>query len=297
MRVSPRPNIATAVDRHVIPQGLASRNSPGVGLGVGLTGPRWWCLVGGAAGSFPGPVAGSVHEDLVAGVDQSVQQRFGHDGVGEQRIPVLGSAVAGQDEGFASDGPIGDQIVEIVGLGGGVLTHREVIDDQYQRAGVFAHALTDGAIGVTTGQIGEHAGAFDEPDVPAAAGYVMPECLCHMGFADSDSDGDRLQQLRAILPCDVRVVAVTHPLFGRLLPARSFKRWNGVLLLVVDLPDGSPGTIRADATDVFGVGGRQCEVSVLDAAGLRELHRLVQRLWASRVAGFVDKAQVGSPHP
>jgi hypothetical protein len=39
------------------------------------------------------------------------------------------------------------------------------------------------AIGVATGQIGEHAGAFDEPDVPASACYVMPECLCHMGFA------------------------------------------------------------------------------------------------------------------
>jgi hypothetical protein len=71
----------------------------------------------------------------------------------------------------------------IVGLGGGVLTHREVIDDQCQRPGVFALALTDGAIGVATGQIGEHAGAFDEPDVPASACYVMPECLCHMGFA------------------------------------------------------------------------------------------------------------------
>ena len=118
-----------------------------------------------------------------------------------------------------------------------------------------------------------------------------------MGLAGAGSDGDRLQQLRAVLPCDVRVVAETHPLFGGLLAARSFKRWNGVLLLVVDLPDGSPGTIRADATDVFGVGGPQGAVAVLDAAGLRELHRLVQRLRESRVAGFVDRGQVGSPRP
>jgi hypothetical protein len=72
-------------------------------------------------------------------------------------------------------------------------------------------------------------------------------------------------------------VAETHPLFGRLLAAKSFKRWNGVLLLVIDLPDGSPGTIRCDATDVLGVvesGPR----SVLDAAGLRALHRLVAQL-------------------
>jgi len=72
-----------------------------------------------------------------------------------------------------------------------------------------------------------------------------------MTFPGSLSGGDRLQQLRAVLPCDVRVVAGTHPLFVRVLVARSFRRWNGVLLLVVDLPDSSPGTIGADATVGF----------------------------------------------
>lgn len=80
----------------------------------------------------------------------------------------------------------------------------------------------------------------------------------------------------------MRVIAETHPLFGKLLAAKSFKRWNGVLLLVVDLPDGSPGTIRADVTDVM---GPRAEASggdvVLDAAGLRELHRLVRQLATS----------------
>jgi hypothetical protein len=118
-----------------------------------------------------------------------------------------------------------------------------------------------------------------------------------MRFAGAWSEGDRLQQLRAVLPCDVRVIAETHPLCGRLLAARSFKRWNGVLLLVVELPDSSPGTVRADATDVFGVGGPQGAVSVLDAAGLRELHGLVRRLCSSRVAEIADIAQVGSPRP
>jgi hypothetical protein len=118
-----------------------------------------------------------------------------------------------------------------------------------------------------------------------------------MGFTGAGSEGDRLQHLRAVLPCEVRVVAETHPLFGRLLAAKSFKRWNGVLLLVIDLPDGSPGTIRCDATDVLGVvesGPR----SVLDAAGLRALHRLVGQL-ATRAEVSVLRvdAQVGSPRP
>ncbi|MEV6947476.1 hypothetical protein AB0N07_37060 [Streptomyces sp. NPDC051172] len=64
--------------------------------------------------------------------------------------------------------------------------------------------------------------------------------------------------------------------------AKSFKRWNGVLLLVVGLPDGSPGTIRADVTDVM---GPETEAPggdvVLDAPGLRELPRLVRQLATS----------------
>ena len=162
-------------------------------------------------------------------------------------------------------------------MGRGVLAHGEVVDDEDQGPGVFAHALPDGAISVAAGEVGQHSGAFDEADVAAAAGDLMPKCLCDMGFPYPDSEGDRLQQLRAVLPCEVRVVAETHPLFGRPLAAKSFKRWNGVLLLVIDLPDGSPGTIRCDATDVLGVvepGPR----AVLDGAGLRALHRLVEQL-------------------
>ena len=118
-----------------------------------------------------------------------------------------------------------------------------------------------------------------------------------VGFAGAWSEGDRLQQLRAVLPCEVRVVAETHPLFGRLLAAKSFKRWNGVLLLVIDLPDGSPGTIRCDATDVLGVVEAGLR-SVLDAAGLRALRRLVGQLATRAEVGVsgVD-AQVGSPRP
>jgi hypothetical protein len=147
------------------------------------------------------------------------------------------------------------------------------------------------------GESGDPFGGGGEQDtVPGLAG-ADGDADGQMCFAGARSEGDRLQQLRAVLPCDVRVIAETHPLFGRLLAARSFKRWNGVLLLVVELPDGSPGTIRADATDVFGGCRSQSAVSVLDTSGLRELHRLVQRLHASRVAEIADKAQVGSPRP
>ncbi len=68
-----------------------------------------------------------------------------------------------------------------------------------------------------------------------------------------------------------------HPLFGRLLWASGFKRLGGVLHLVVTLPDGSPGTIRADATGVLG-GGLELQAApgtVLSVEGIRQLRVLV----------------------
>ncbi len=42
------------------------------------------------------------------------------------------------------------------------------------------------------------------------------------------SQGDRLQQLRAMLPCEMRATADSHPLFGQLLVTNVFKRLNGL---------------------------------------------------------------------
>jgi hypothetical protein len=83
-----------------------------------------------------------------------------------------------------------------------------------------------------------------------------------------------------VLPCEVRVVSRTHPLSGRLVAARSFKRLNGALLLVIELPDGSPGTIPADATDVLGAVEPAGPGTVLDAAGWRRLRALTSALAA-----------------
>jgi hypothetical protein len=113
----------------------------------------------------------------------------------------------------------------------------------------------------------------------AGLGGLDPEPDREVGLPDPGSEGERLQQLRAVLPCEVRVTAAPHPLFGRALTAAAFKRVNGVVHLVVTLPDGSPGTIRADATDVLGlVAPVAASVVVLDAAGLRELQRLVMAM-------------------
>jgi hypothetical protein len=63
-------------------------------------------------------------------------------------------------------------------------------------------------------------------------------------------------------------------MFGRVLTASGFKRRNGVLFLMVGLPDGSPGTIRADATSAHVDAGTDAALTVLSVEGLRELRRL-----------------------
>jgi hypothetical protein len=96
-----------------------------------------------------------------------------------------------------------------------------------------------------------------------------------VGFADPGRDSDRLQQLRRVLPCEVRVTSPVHPLAGRLLLASGFKRWQGEVLLVVTLPDGSKGTVPAAATDVLGDVPSPLVVSVLSVEGVRRLRVLL----------------------
>ena len=135
---------------------------------------------------------------------------------------------------------------------------------------------TPGVVGL--GEVGDPVGGGGEQDAVTGLAGADGQADREVGLAGAGSEGDRLQQLRAVLPCEVRVVAESHPLFGRLLAANGFKRLNGLLQLTVLLPDGSPGTIRADATDVLGMATPAGPAVVLDAAGLRELHRLVAGL-------------------
>jgi hypothetical protein len=76
----------------------------------------------------------------------------------------------------------------------------------------------------------------------------------------------------------VRVTSPVHPLFGRLVQASGFKRWDGTVMLVVALPDGTPGTIPADATDVLGDPDPPEPTSVLSVPGVQRLRMLVDAL-------------------
>jgi hypothetical protein len=57
---------------------------------------------------------------------------------------------------------------------------------------------------------------------------------------------------------------------------------------VVELPDGSPGTVRADATDILSAAAVAPTGLVLDGQGIQALHALVlalQRRPGSRSQG------------
>ena len=94
-----------------------------------------------------------------------------------------------------------------------------------------------------------------------------------------DQEGDRLRRFRGRLPCEVVVTAVTHPLHGSRLRAYAVRRVDGVPHLKVELPDGMPGLVAAEATDALGADRAGAGAGlVLDGDGLRRLRAVVMRL-------------------
>jgi hypothetical protein len=92
-------------------------------------------------------------------------------------------------------------------------------------------------------------------------------------------EGDRLRRFSALLPCEVVVTAVTHPLHGCRLRAYAVRRVDGVPHLKVELPDGMPGLVAAEATDALGTDPAGAGTGlVLDGDGLRRLRAVVMRL-------------------
>jgi hypothetical protein len=89
----------------------------------------------------------------------------------------------------------------------------------------------------------------------------------------------------------VSVVAETHPLCGERLAAIGFRRKRNELLLVVVLPDGTPGMIAAAATDVFGErSAPEWAPTPLSVEGVRRLRILIE-------AHLDGAARRRRPHP
>lgn len=120
----------------------------------------------------------------MAGVDEPVQEGLGDDGVGEEGIPVAGRPVAGDDQRASL--PLGDEFVEVVGLGRGQLAHGEVVEDEDVGAHEFADAFLPCAVRVAAGEVSEDAAGLGEADVGALADGEVAEGLGDVGLADAD---------------------------------------------------------------------------------------------------------------
>jgi hypothetical protein len=89
-----------------------------------------------------------------------------------------------------------------------------------------------------------------------------------------------------LLPCEVVVTAVTHPLHGCRLRAYAVRHVDGVPHLKVELPDGMPGLVAAEATDALGADPAGVGAGLLlDGDGLRRLRAVVMRLQGGDVSG------------
>ena len=83
-------------------------------------------------------------------------------------------------------GPFGDQLIQVVGLGGGELAHAEVVEDEHGGAGELAEPFVPGEVGAAAGQVGQHAAGLEEPGLGAGADGQVTEGLGDVGLADAD---------------------------------------------------------------------------------------------------------------
>ena len=200
---------------------------------------------------------------------------------------VLDSPVAADDPGqfggpCLDDGQRGDHVDR---LGRPLLA---VLPGQLPSA---AHDL-DGLGGVGEGQSGRYGGDLQGSPFGAPVAFLaglagdgdLPpgqrgELGVQAGLVALDQEGDRLRRFRGQLPCEVVVTAVTHPLYGCRLRAYAVRHVDGVPHLKVELPDGMPGLVAAEATDALGADPAGAGAGlVLDGDGLRRLRAVVVRL-------------------
>src|SRR5216684_399668 len=157
------------------------------------------------------------------------------------------------------------------------------VSHQIQR---YTSNLSSLSEGYSTAPRGAHGAGLDAAAADLAGGGGDRRCFpgqgvelrVQAGLVAGDQEGDKLRRFRALLPCEVVVTAVTHPLHGCRLRAYALRHVDGVPHLKVELPDGLPGLVAVAAADV--PGSEQAAAGtglVLDGAGLRRLYAVVMR--------------------
>lgn len=97
-----------------------------------------------------------------------------------------------------------------------------------------------------------------------------------MALPGPGRSGHRLHDFRSSLPDEVTVTAVHHPLFGDRLAVLGWKRVEGIVHLIVRLPDGIPGMVELTSTSAAGPIEEVTAGTVLSVDGVRRLQALLQ---------------------
>ena len=93
--------------------------------------------------------------------------------------------------------------------------------------------------------------------------------------AANDEEGRRLSDVRGLLPGEVLVTAVEHPLAGSRLAVEGRTTVSGQRCWVVRLPDGTTGTIAVAVTSGGGDLERAAGGVLLSPGAVRAVRRLL----------------------
>jgi len=115
---------------------------------------------------------------------QSVQSRVSHDWIWEQRDPILGRPIAGNNDRrlqmtFSYD------LIEIFCLSGSETGESKVIDDQQIRDQVFFHAFLPGVIGAAGQEETEEFDCLGKKNLISQAASLMSQSLSDVTFSYS----------------------------------------------------------------------------------------------------------------
>jgi hypothetical protein len=273
-----QPTVAPEPPKWPHPDPLPRSSRPsGANTGAGFSGRTGSGAIGALAlvdrAGLTFALRGSLHGDAVRRRAQSVQDGLGQCRIRHGGMPPVDRQLGGDRRGTPRRAILDDFEQVPTGFHRG-RAQQEIVEHQQRDPGHLAEQSDIAPVRLAPGQLLQQPGrAHVEGGVALAHGGVG-QGAGNEGLATPGRDSDRLQQLRALLPCEVRVTAVTHPLFGRLLPASGFSRRGGVLMLVVVLVDGSPGMIPADATDIVGDRLALMGATVVSVEGVRALRAL-----------------------
>ena len=137
-------------------------------------------------------------------VDQPVQDRVSHRGVGDEFMPLVYRELAG-DQGCPL--AVIDDFQEVPEgfFGGG--SGPKIIDDQQAASGQPFQEGRQAAVGMGRAQGSEQFGAVEEDRAMPIPAGLMAQCACQIGFADAGWSGDQADPYRTL----IRSISDTDP--------------------------------------------------------------------------------------